>query len=273
MNLFYKEKAKYKIVNLFKIVNIEQAKQFDLKLYTYQCIDYLNNIDVKLNYFNINFDFKAWTTYQGFDKGISKINNEDIVYFFSGNKEKSYVEIDNSLLNLDLPPQIGSIEITVSIKESIFQLDSFSHFLIKSYDVFSFDYGYIVFLDESYDFLTERKLKSTLFGTKNNVKEIDHIWISHCMGVNYGFIKKLYPINFLNETHLAQPLFQTLMNKSGSSYKLNDRITVWLIDDNNLDSFNQDLSEGGYCIGDEKGYQNFLNTKYAKIFYDQMKFK
>lgn len=260
-------KSTYQVINHYLISNLEHAYEFDFIGYLHACLNYAESIsqdsscDVQVNYGSKSFKSRS-----GFNTFLSKSKNTEITNVIATNKGGSiYLMVDNPLISYISPPKYGSIHMQHAISESIHNYDSLIKFILDTYPIFPFDYGYIVELDKGFDFITERKVKSGLFKTESLFHGIDKIWIDHCLGIKYGYLKKLYKANFINQSHLLnKPIHQCYLDKIGSFAKINDEITLWTLTDREVSLANSILRESDSMIADESTYKAFLDSPEAR---------
>ena len=197
-----KDKPRYQIIKLFKIVNISVATSFHMHKCINKCLDFMNeSLSGYPDRYEMDYGQKSWNSKKAFDRAISKISNNNIIVLMSYyNSFHSGLIISNNILNYHIHPNKSSIEIQIAINSSSFALDSTTLFLRHLYDVYQYDYGYIVELTEDYDFGSERKIKQGLLETKVEIREIDNIWQFHMLGVKHGYIKNLYHFNIINSS-------------------------------------------------------------------------
>ena len=204
MNFFGKNRTENWIIKLFKITNNKTAEQFDMESCILSTIDLISQkTELKATHFDINYK-DSRKTLNGFKKALKK--QKEIVYSFVGfnsNKTNTYFTVDNPMLNWTEQPENSSIDISIQIASDLAELNTIELITKNLITSFDFDYGYITKLPSNYDSGTERKIKKGLFSTSVEVNEIDHAWTFHSVGILDGFIKRLYPVNYLNKSHFS----------------------------------------------------------------------
>lgn len=274
MKLFSKKHKRYRILKLFKIVDFKTATLFDLKgILNYSLSILEDAIGVSPNYYDVNYGEKEWRTSKAFLNGLKKYKNKDIVYLMAGYSDsRSHVLIDNPILNYSNPPNISSIDVSIAIESKFFLETKINEYLRNFYVIASFNYGYIIDLNEDYDFNDENKMSKGLFSTKTNTKESARIWQFHMLGIRYGYLKKLYPVNIINSSHKSQPVIKKLLEDGiGRLQRLNEDLDLWFLDSNSFIEANNHLRSSPYFIADEKSSYLFLESEDAKKFYAEMK--
>lgn len=269
---FKKRKEYYKVLKLFKVVDNTSAKEFSVKKFLISSIDLIKN-DLRKSFrnFEINYGTNAWKSELAFNKGIKKLQDTSIITSFlatEGDDSSSYFLFENSLLNSVDEPKYGILNIELAIEESLCDTLGLINFTIKKSELLDFDYGYIVGLDESYDFSSERKKKARLFGFEVSVEEIDMVWRSHGIAMNKGYFKKLYPINLINQSHLSQDIIKEFMkDEIGEFNQMNNKIVSWSLNQEQYNLALKKLQESKYLVSDELTYKRFLSTTEASEFY------
>lgn len=265
MDFFRKNRTENLLIKLFKITDNKTAKQFDMESCILSTIDSITTItDLKATNFDINFR-DSRRTLTGFKK-VLKINKE-IVYGFVGfdsEKTKTHFTISNPMLNWTEQPENASIDISIQIACQFIDLTSSELIAEKLFKAFNFEYGYITKLPSNFNSETERKIKKSLFSTSVEINEIDHAWTFHSVGILYGFIKQLYPINYLNKSHFIDSTIKELILEFGKIENITQEISKWTLG-----------SEEIVILKNMEQIQNisiitpdlrFLKTKKAKLF-------
>lgn len=275
---FNKNRKVYTVIKMLKVVNFEQSKQFNLKKCYKLCSEFFeDNIGAFPNSNSINYQNKTWKTYKGFLKGISNKKDSDIVWLYSGfndEKDQNVFTITNTLMNFENPPDGDIIEVTISIDSAKVNSERILKFFKEIYVILNFDYAFTLELDERYDFAYERKIKRKLFSISVESKEIDVTWKTSQIGIQEGFIKKLYKFNIINNSHLQQPVIKELIKQCiGNLEKLNDKLTIWRLDNDQFEIAKERLNNSKYVIYNESKPDLFLHTEEAKRFHDLMKLK
>jgi hypothetical protein len=272
MNFFRKNRTENWIIKLFKITDNKTAEQFDMQGCILSAIDLISQkTELKATDFDINYR-DSRKTLNGFKKALKK--QKEVVYSFVGfnsDKTNTYFTIDNPMLNWTEKPENSSIEISIQIASEFAQLKMIELTTKNLITRFDFEYGYITKLPSNYDSGTERKIKKGLFSTSVEVNEIDHAWTFHSVGILDGFIKRLYPINYLNKSHFSDLITKVLILKYGTTENISDSITKWTLSMEEIDKIkNNEQVRKISIITDNLG---FLKTDKAKVFKGKMELK
>lgn len=175
-------------------------------------------------------------------------------------------------MNNTNPPKISSIDIELAIEAELVKDNDIKKLLNDLYDVFSFDYGYIIELDDRYDFHTEAKINKGLLGSRTNNLDLDRQWIFHSVGVNEGYIKKLYKYNLLNHSQINQPIIKSLIERNiGKVEELNNGLKIWSLSDADFRVANEELNDSKYVIINQNNINLFMNSPEATKFNNLMK--
>lgn len=272
MNFFRKNRIENWIIKLFKISDNKIAEQFDMESCILSTIDSISQkTELKATDFDINYK-DSRKTLNGFKTALAKQN--EIVYSFVGfntDKTNTYFTVDNPMLNLTEKPGNSSINISIQIASEFAQLNTIELITKNLITNFDFEYGYITKLPSNYDSVTERKIKKGLFSTSAEINEIDYAWTFHSVGILYGFIKRLYPINYLNKSHFSDLITKDLILKYGTTENISDSITKWTLSTVEIDSLkNNEQIQKISIITDNL---DFLKTEKAKVFKEKMELK
>ncbi len=255
-----------------KITDKDSAEKFDMKSCILLLIDSIvQQTDLNATEFDINFK-SLGKSLNGFKNDLKK--QEKVVYCFVGfdsEKTNTYFIVNNPMFNWTDKPDNSSVDVCIQIASNLCdseKVDKIVGGLIENSD---FDYGYITKLPWNFDSSSKRKLKRGLFTISSDVNEIEHAWTFHKLGVCNGFIKRIYPINYLNDSHLKSIRLKELLSGFGTIENVNKDIYKWTLDSNEIVQLrrNEIINEIS-IITPELG---FLKTEKARMFYDKMKLK
>ena len=235
-----KSKQKFEIIKIYKIVSLNEAKLFNIK----ECINLVDlffqkKTNSKPNSFDLNFGAKDWNSYSVFNKEINKFKSIDIVSIVGINKENnSFFSITNSLLNTEKSNEIDYIEIILALNVNFLSpISNIKNFIEKIHNGFEIDYGYSIYLDDSYDFLTERKKKKSFFGLTqvSSITKEDISWYEKIPDVKNGYLKNIYLYNFLNKNQIESlKISKCIKANVGEVIKINDDLFLWSLKENEL---------------------------------------
>lgn len=268
---FKKERKKYIVIKLFKVVNFEQSKTFPMKeCFKLFSMFFKDNIGTFPNSTSINYQSKSWKSYNGFLKGVLNKKDSDIVWLYSGfndEKNQNLFTISNTMMNYNRQPEKQTIVINISIDYKRVDVKDILRFLNNIYTIFNFDYGYRLFLKDNFYFHTERK-KTTWYKKEHHfLKDLDRQWSVYNIGVIEGFIKKVYKFNILNDSHLSQPVIQSLIGSGvGEIQSLNDKLSIWHLSEDDYKKASQQLNQSKYVIYNKEYPSLFIETEDAKKF-------
>ncbi len=272
MNFFRKNRTENWIIKLFKITDNKTAEQFDMQYCILSAIDLISQkTKLEATYFDINYRDSS-KTLNGFKKALKK--HKEVVYSFVGfdsDKSNTYFTISNPMLNWNEQPENSSIDISIQIANEFAELNGIEQITKNLITSFDFEYGYITKLPSNYDSGTERKIKKGLFSTSVEVNETDHAWTFHSVGILDGFIKRLYPVNFLNKSHFSDLTTKELILEYGITENISDCITKWTLSTEEIDKLkNNEQIRKISIITDNLG---FFKTEKAKVFKEKMELK
>ena len=236
MKFLKKNRTKNWVIKLFKLTDQNSAEKFEMESNILFCIERIEQVtELKAKIFDINYQ-SIYKTKSGFQKALK--SNKELVYCFvdfDSEKTKTYFSISNQMLNLNEKTEKETIDFSLQIsteycdEKSIIELN---RIIITELE---FDYGYTTQLDSNFDSGTERKIKKGLFSTSVEILDKDHIWTSKKINILNGTIKNLYPINYLNKSHLSNSEQKKTILEFGNLNKVNSRIYEWTLTDLDID--------------------------------------
>ena len=272
MKLFGKNKTENWIIKLFKITDNKTAVNFDMVNCILSTIDSISKFsNLKATDFDINYR-NSRKTLNGFKKALQK--QKEIVYSFVGfdsDKSNTYFTISNPMLNYTEQPNNSKVDICIQVSSEFIEKKNIEWLTEKLIESFDFEYGFITKLPENYDSSTERKVKKGLFSTSVRSHENDGVWTFHSVAILDGFIKRLYPINYLNKSHFNDSSIKEIISKNGHTKKISENITKWTLNLEEIEKLKtyQQIKEISILTPELE----FLKTEKAKAFKDKMELK
>tara|TARA_R110002051_G_C8616887_1_gene482717 strand:+ start:61 stop:813 length:753 start_codon:yes stop_codon:yes gene_type:complete len=232
MKFLKKNRTKNWIIKLFKLTDQNSAEKFEMEPNILFCIEQIEQItELKAKTFDINYQ-SIYKTQSGFKKALK--SNKELVYCFvdfDSEKTETFFSISNQMLNLNDKPENSTIDFHLQISTKYCDENWILEFNQHLIDELDFDYGYTTQLDSDFDSLTERKIKKGLFSSSVRILAKDHIWTSNKIDILNGTIKNLYPINYINESHLTNSEQKKIIPEFGTLSKVNNRIYKWNLTD------------------------------------------
>jgi hypothetical protein len=238
----------YRIVKFYKICDLTTAKSIYLKdVFSFCLLFFKDDINYSEVAYDVNYGQKA---FKGLDKLKAYIEKKDTTKLvaltcYSG---RSFISMENQALN-SVSQKNSFCSIEIAFDEESFDTLRLENLSSSLYRVFNYDYGYSLSLSSDYDFVTEKKVKRSLFGVSTSIDEDIVFWISHMANINSGYLKDVYPINLLNEKHMIQNTILDLQESNvGTFRKLNESIWVWSLDGNKINLAKDALLKAKYLI-------------------------
>jgi hypothetical protein len=265
--MFFKSrKSDLYFIKLFKIVDLKTSEEFNNISFVRNYLEFIESkFKLKYNNFSINYSNKIWKTRNGFFKALkSKLNNKIVDVLCSDDYQ--VFSYSNFLLNIkENIPQYGSIDVYFSIDKDFFDLDSLIVYLQDGFNNYSFDYGYIAKLTNDYSLESECKYKKSVFGNISlEFDKSNQFWSQHKYAMKKGFLRKIYPINFLNNSQLEQKIIKQLKsNKIGQFDKINSKITMWVLNKNEVEIAIDAFKDSKYLLATKDAQMLFENTQEA----------
>ena len=272
MNFFKRNRIENWIVKLFKITDSQSAEQFDMESCILSSIYSINqNTGLTATDFDLNYK-DSLNTLKGFKKALK--NQNEIVYSFvrfESDKTNTYFSISNPMLNYMEQPLNSALKICIQVSSEFANQKTIERIAEELTKTFDFEYGYVTKLPANYDSETERKIKKGLFSTSVEVNNTDLAWTFHLVGIQNGYIKSLYPLNYLNKSHFNDSNFKERILKYGTFENISDKVFKWSLNSDELDDLKKDKQIKSISIITDN--LEFLQTDKAKSFNDKMNTK
>ncbi|WP_258097558.1 hypothetical protein [Marinoscillum pacificum] len=226
---------------------------------------------IKATDFSLNYTSKSYKTIKGFVSRYQKY--KDVVYCdvgFNSNETNTFFSISNSLLNYlknAKRPEKDVIQMRFQINDELVnedEIQTISEELIKKFD---FQYGYIHKFPTS-KFCGERKVKRGLFSTTTTFDKTDQVWRNHEIGILHGYLKKLYSINYLNESQVNNQVISQFLKSHGGCTQISEEISKWSLSNHDFQVVSNlpELKDSMIVTDD----LSFLNNPEAKQFKAKM---
>lgn len=219
------------ILHMYRVVTLDEAKSFNPA----RLIDIvLNNLfcsEPTSYYITGSYPSKGWTTQNGFLKAVIKKEYRDICHLLIANKTIHF-SFENWLLNDAKPNQTGYQAIEFYAQEDIYTLSDMETFARNFCEVFPIDYGFVFSLPDNYDPSSEQKIRKGIFSESVAVNSRDVLWTHSITKVKDGFLKNIYPVNFINDTVFKRQDFQKhiVENGIGSFDHFYTGVKKWTLD-------------------------------------------
>jgi hypothetical protein len=217
------------VLKLFKIINSDDLKLYDSNLLKKNIelivLHLFGNDYTKFNYVEKNYSSKSWKNINSFFNHIDKSINKDIVYLSIGHEFNS-IMYSNSLLNQKNPEGSDLIEFYICSKLNFTEenIKLFVYNLCKSFQI---DYGYFIKLEKNMNIISERKDKTTIFGTTSSVTNEDLENRKKMLNIKNGYFPKLFDLNILNNSQFENLNIQDL--KSYNIFKIDENLIILTI--------------------------------------------
>ena len=206
LSLFKKNKNN-SILKLFRVVTVDEAGNFDTKHFIDAVLAALQNSFgvTPLDYYITGpYPGNGWKTKQGFLKGLDKNNYQDVCHLLLSSDTYCF-SFENWSLNEIQPKPIDNQILIFNIKEEIADLEKLENFAFKLYEVFPFQYGYLLKLPENYSPVTEKKKNDS------SINKIDIAWTKGLSQIADGVTRDIYPVNFIQGQLVTSPIFKELV--------------------------------------------------------------
>ncbi|MCP5143273.1 MAG: hypothetical protein H6978_00450 [Gammaproteobacteria bacterium] len=257
-------------MNLYRVVDINEARSYDgLALIEAALTGVGRSYAVEPENFCANYT-KEWRSWRAFTAGANRL--PELTYAdVSFGKEGFSLHYTNSLVNFDEPPELGSLHIGISVPETE---GSIEHMLSLAKDLCRqspFEYGYIHSLADNLTQFGEQKIRRTISGMSVRVDRSGTIWDYHLAAIRSGFLRSVYAVNLINESHLANPAIGKLLQRNvGVVSPFEGELKIWRLSEADLNSALEVLAESGSLIWHERGMEKFLAQPHASEVHMRM---
>lgn len=255
----------YQLIKLYKIVDYKEALEIDAELVISQCLTFFtDNYQFYFNDYSINFGHRNFKNINRFKEFLKHSKEIVDLSCAQNNKRLGY---SNFLLNLTSNiPEFGVVEITLAIESDQFIHLRTQKFIEQLNNDLSLDYGYIRYLSDNYEPLTESKIKKGLFGGYSLTQdENESVWNAHLYGIKMGYLKDIYSVNFLNSAQMQNAFISSFQQQSiGTFTRFSENLFAWELTEKEIQEAKSQVKNSEYLIGSKQNYQIFLNSPEAE---------
>lgn len=246
MMMKFFNRRKYFVLNLLQISDSKIAKQFRIEQCLQFCCDFLaETCGMRPDSFSINYSRRTWSSMPGLLKELDRLGGENVCFVYAGlskGQSKSSIVITNALNNYIEKPLTSEIELHLIFDFDRYDTIGLTTFLTGIFEFIQYDYGYGLTLREDFDLIRESKPNQIDYA------EIKY-WRNNIKRVNSGDLRKLYPINVLNQAHSKQPVISSLIaSGNGKVMDLPGERFLWLFDENSIQMAKTELRKSGLLI-------------------------
>lgn len=241
-----KKPGKNVILKLFRIVTPGQVYSFDTGKFIDVVLNSLNDLfgSYPTDYYITGpYPDNGWKTKVGFLKAVSKKEYKNICHLILSSQNYSF-SFENWLLNDKQPKQKDNQAILLFVPESLCDYPVMETFTTLLSDIFPVDYGFIFKLPENYLASTESKIKKGFFGSSASTNPIEMFWQQNITRIDNGFLKGIYPVNFINQSVINHAEFkkEIIDAKTGSINTINPTLYKWTLQESEIQIARRKLS-------------------------------
>jgi hypothetical protein len=267
MGFFGPKKKYYYAIKLYKIVDGVKDREFSSSELVEKLIEYFHKeIGLDPNYLNINYQ-KEFKTLVGFRTAMKKHSEPDLVYIgFDSDKTKCLFSLNNPVTYSNDKPQNSLIDLVICIGEEYFSSDKCRLLIKELLQDYDFEYGYVQRFHHHVSHTSERKMRVNVFYTSSTGHPIDGVWNSHSIGIRYGYLRKLYNINYLNRSQFDDTDLKIFIDRFGTKELISENILCWTISDKNIEELMKEPIMQSKLIQFDLDKNQFVKSDDAKRF-------
>lgn len=257
-------------LNLYRIADLDAARKFDGLAVIQAALTALGTVSAaEPRMYGANYSHE-WRDWDAFATGVSRLSALTFADVSFARDEHSLL-YRNSLLNFVEPPELGSIHVGLSMPATEGSFDRMTSLATTLCGLFPFEYGYVHSLPSNVLAFTENKIRKTLLGNSVRVDRRANIWQYHLAAIRSGFLRSVYPVNVLNESHLANPSIDRLLQcRTGVVLPFVGKLSIWRLSEHELSAALEALAESGSLIWHESGVDKFLARPQAHEIHSRM---
>lgn len=268
--MFNFKKKYFFLIKLYKITDQNSYGQFPTSELVIDCINRLKSlIEFSPTNFELNYS-KKYKSLKAFETALTK---SEVIYScieFDTEKTDCFFTVANPMLNYTNKPKKSNLELYIQFDEKYFNSTAID-ICASLIEKFGFEYGFVHRFQKKIDGITEKIIKQGLFSSEITISEDDLTWQFHSVGINYGFIKKLYNFNFLNRSQFENKSIKEQLEKVGETQSISSNMLIWKISDEELKVLNNISSLKSRIIDIPVKENIFLKNVEAKVLNDLMK--
>jgi len=249
MNLFKKNTGNNRLLKLYKAVSQSEAETFNTK----NLVDFLllefDNLKLNLNSFYITGPYPngGWKTKKGFLNGLIKKDFKNVHHIMiSDSKDLMFLNFQNWSHNRTIEVDSDSIVIELMFDEQLMTYEELALLGHRFYDLLNFEYGYVFAQTKKFS-ISERKIKNGFFSYSEKENSEYRKWSKYESATKFGFIRKVYELNFLSPKHLENDELIRVVKNLGH-LENHEQFSIWKLTKNEVDQALDQLNTSSFLV-------------------------
>lgn len=213
------------------MTNEQTARSFDMKACFEMLTEYLHQATGEYpDTYSYNYSRKVWRSLSSFHEHIKDISNSDLVFCYANNQKNSGTFfISNQMMNSDPLPLLAPVEIDCYLNAGTFNLQEFIKMLSDLSKLVRIDYGYCLEMKEGDDLMKEERKGQRVSASKSE----SFLWRGKLQNVTTGYIKRIYPINFINSCQMESLKVREM--QLGKLSQIDKNLYCWILGEKELE--------------------------------------
>jgi hypothetical protein len=253
VKLFHRKRSNNRLLKLYKVVTKAEAVDYGMKGLLDKLFGQFDVWDLDLNSFYVigPYPREVWKIQSSFQSDISKKNYKNIHHLMISDSEKRMVlSFQNWAANIETEGMYASIVLELMFDENLVDQDALISMTDSLYDVFEFEYGYI-FSQAKSKTISEGELRKGLLSYSEIQNPEYFKWTQNELSIKSGFIRSVYPVNFLSSVHLNKPELSEVIAEFGLLEE-HSGYSVWKLDATELEKCLKRLASSALLVKNDE---------------------
>jgi hypothetical protein len=262
MDLFKKNIGNNMLLKLYKAVSQSEAESFDAKSLIGFLLAEFDKLRLNLNSFYVTGPYPngGWKTVNGFLGGLNKKDFKNIHHLMVSDSENSMLlNFQNWSHNRTIEVDSDSIVVEMMFDEKLMTSHELASLGNRLHEFLDFEYGYAFTLPKKFS-ISEGVIKNGFFSYSQKENHEYQKWSKYESATKFGYIRKVYELNFLTQKHLENVELNAVIKSLGRLESQN-QLSIWMLTKSEAVHANNRLINSPFLVKNE----SFNSTEACRV--------
>lgn len=253
---------------MYKTVSQSEAESYDTKSLIDFILTEFDKLHLKLDNFYVTGPYPkdGWKTRKKFLNGLNKKDFKNVHHLtISDSNNLIFLSFQNWSHNRLIEVNLNSIVLELMFDEQLMTYKELTSLGQRFYDFLNFEYGYIFTQSKQYS-ISEGKVKNGFISCSEKENPEYQKWSKYESATKFGFIRKVYELNFLSQKHLKNEDLNAVI-KSLGQLEHHKNFSIWTLTKNEVEQASNQLSTSSFLVKNE----SFNDTKTCRLIDKEIK--
>ena len=268
LNIFGKNSRTNKHLKLFRAVTQSEAQDFATKPLIDLILTIAEEWRLNLNSFYVTGPYPddGWKSKKGFVNGLLKKDFKNIHNLLISDSSNFFqLNFENWSHNRTIEVLSDTISVELMIDSVIASDDDIIKLVEQIYSTFQFQYGFE--FDQTKDFsIREGRINRGLFSYSEKNNQDYEKWSKYASAISSGYLRSVYPRNFLSKVHLNNKIIRGIAEELGS-IEQSQGYFIWTLSEQEVEYAKYTLKNSEWLVANHE----FDNTETYHFISEEVK--